>query len=81
MDRLLIKHIYALRIINYEHINFKMFFKFNFYSDKKFYLIFNISKDLFIRTLCIVFGEFILINNAAKLNMNSLAVIQIYIVY
>ena len=69
-----------IRIINYEHVNFKTFFKFNFYSDKKFYSIFNISKDLFIRTLCIVFGEFILINNAAKLNMNSLAVIQIYIV-
>jgi len=68
------------KIINYDNINFKTFFKFNFYSDKKFNSIFSVSKDLFIRTLCIVFGEFILINNAAKLNTNSLAVIQIYIV-
>tara|TARA_B100001121_G_scaffold42906_1_gene36782 strand:- start:790 stop:2130 length:1341 start_codon:yes stop_codon:yes gene_type:complete len=68
------------KVINYDNINFETFFKFNFYSDKKFNSIFSISKDLFIRTLCIVFGEFILINNAAKLNTNSLAVIQIYIV-
>ena len=68
------------KVINYDNINFETFFKFNFYSDKKFNSIFSVSKDLFIRTLCIVFGEFILINNAAKLNTNSLAVIQIYIV-
>ena len=62
-------------------INLNKYFNLFFYRDKNFILIFNISKDFFIRTLCIVLAEFVLINNSAKLGNNYLAVIQIYIVF
>ena len=67
-------------LVRYETFNINSLFNIYFFRDKNFILIFNISIDFFIRTLCIVFAEFFLITNSAKLGDNSLAVIQIYIV-
>ena len=69
------------RLIKYDTSYIKHLFNPYFILDKNFKLVFGISRDFFIRTLCIVFAEFILINNSAKLGNNSLAVIQIYLVF
>ena len=69
------------KLIDFNTFSINSYFNIFFYRDKNFILIFNISKDFFIRTLCIVLAEFVLINNSAKLGNNYLAVIQIYIVF
>ena len=69
------------KLIDFNTFSVSSYFNLFFYRDKNFILIFNISKDFFIRTLCIVLAEFVLINNSAKLGNNYLAVIQIYIVF
>lgn len=78
---LLLSVLILKNLIYNENFKIKLLFNLYFYKDKNFNLILNISKDFFIRTLCIIFAEFFLINNSAKLGNNSLAIIQIYIVF
>ena len=57
-----------------------LFFSKSVFNKKKVFIFINISKDLLIRTFCLVSAEFILINESSKLGDTYLAATQIYIV-
>ena len=71
-----------LNVLNIKIFNFiSNFQNENFWNRKQFLLIFNISKDILLRTLCLAIAHAILLNNSAKLGDNYLAATQINLVF